>query len=205
MADFDIAFEKTMGHEGGYVDDPDDAGGETYRGISRRYNPTWKGWDIIDDCKKYDFNIKTCLKMKGNLIDSLVKDFYKDRYWNPFWGDEIDSQLIANEMFDTAVNMGVSRAVRFLQQSLNYMNRNGKLYSDIVEDGIFGENTLRAYKSLPNKDYPILCKMMNVLQGKHYMEYMSKSPIQEKYARGWFDRVDISKDTMDHVIELNGG
>jgi lysozyme family protein len=131
--------------------------------------------------------------MKGTMIDDLVISFYKDRYWNPWWGDDIDDQDIANEMFDTSVNMGVSRAIEFLQKSLNYLNRNGKIYADIVEDGAFGKNTFRAYNSLPKKDRDVLYKMMNVLQGMHYMNYMSKSPIQEKYARGWFNRVDFIK------------
>lgn len=193
MADFEKSFYITMGHEGGYVNDPDDAGGETYRGISRRYNPNWNGWSIIDDCKRFDFGVQQCLDMKGNVIEKSVMNFYKSRYWNPWWGDEIDSQEIANEMFDTSVNMGVGRAVKFLQQSLNYLNRNGRLYSDIVEDGVFGENTFRAYNSLPKRDLPVLYKMMNVLQGMHYMNYMSRSPIQEKYARGWFKRVELRK------------
>lgn len=193
MADFKIAFNKTMGHEGGYGNDPDDVGGETYRGISRRYNPSWSGWDIIDDCKRFDFKIEECLTMKGNIMDDLVEEFYKDRYWNPFWGDEISNQDIANEMFDTGVNMGVHRAVKFLQQALNYLNRNGKIYADIVEDGDFGKNTMRAFNSLPTRDHNILYKMMNVLQGMHYMEYMSDSPTQEKFARGWFNRVEFKK------------
>ena len=193
MANFDEAFEITMGHEGGYVHDPDDVGGETYRGISRRYNPSWAGWEVIDDCKRFEFGLKECLRMKGTLIDDLVKDFYKDKYWDPFWGDSIDNQLIANELFDTGVNMGVGRAVKFLQKSLNYLNRNGRIYSDIVEDGDFGENTERALRSLPERDHKLLFKMMNVLQGMHYMNYMSKSPTQEKYARGWFKRVRFEK------------
>jgi lysozyme family protein len=193
MAIFKIAFDKTSMHEGGYSNDPDDVGGETYRGISRKYNPLWRGWDIIDDCKRFEFSIEECLAMKGTMIDDLVISFYKDRYWNPWWGDDIDDQDIANEMFDTSVNMGVSRAIEFLQKSLNYLNRNGKIYADIVEDGAFGKNTFRAYNSLPKKDRDVLYKMMNVLQGMHYMNYMSKSPIQEKYARGWFNRVDFIK------------
>ena len=193
MAEFKTAFYITSGHEGGYSNDPDDAGGETYKGISRRYNPSWGGWEVIDDCKRFDFGIQECLDMKGNMIEDLVFKFYKDRYWNPWWGDEIDNQEIANELFDTSVNMGVYRAVKFLQQSLNYLNRNGRLYSDIVEDGAFGENTMRAYRSLPMKDHDTLLKMMNVLQGMHYMNYMSRSPIQEKYARGWFNRVEFKK------------
>ena len=47
MAEFKKAYDKTMGHEGGYVHDPDDAGGETYKGISRRYHPGWEGWKVV--------------------------------------------------------------------------------------------------------------------------------------------------------------
>lgn len=181
MANFKEAFDKTMIHEGGYSNDPDDVGGETYRGIARKFNPNWEGWKIID-AKGID----------KKLLDPLVENLYKEKYWNPFLGDELD-QIIANEMFDTAVNMGVGRAVKFLQRSLNLLNRNGKLYSDIVEDGDFGNNTMRAYNSLPKKDLFILFNMMNVLQGMHYIEYMTKSPTQEKFARGWFNRVEIKK------------
>ena len=52
MANFDEEFKKVIVVEGGYVDDPDDSGGETYLGISRRYNPDSKMWNIIDDIKK---------------------------------------------------------------------------------------------------------------------------------------------------------
>ena len=193
MANFEESFYKTMGHEGGYVNDPDDAGGETYKGISRKYNPTWNGWILIDDCKKFDFSMEQCIEMKWDNMENLVLDFYKKKYWNPWWGDKIDDQTIANEMFDTSVNIGISRAVKFLQKSLNCLNRNGKLYSDIIEDGDFGQNTFQAYKSLPTKDHEILFKMMNVLQGMHYINYMTKSPAQEKYARGWFKRVGFIK------------
>ena len=43
-----------MEHEGGYVDDRDDRGGETYRGISRNNFPDWKGWKKIDGFKPVD-------------------------------------------------------------------------------------------------------------------------------------------------------
>ena len=48
MANFIKSYEITCKHEGGYSFDPDDAGGETYKGISRRFNPQWSGWKIID-------------------------------------------------------------------------------------------------------------------------------------------------------------
>ena len=52
MADFHKALKRTAKYEGGYVNDPADAGGETYKGISRRANPKWDGWQLIDAHKK---------------------------------------------------------------------------------------------------------------------------------------------------------
>lgn len=185
MAYFDEAFDITMGHEGGYVHDPDDAGGETYRGIARRYHPSWSGWNVIDDTKpNLDFD----------ELDPYVREFYEAHFWDRLRLDEFDDQDVANEMFDTAVNMGVSRAGKFLQECLNYLNRNGSLFKDLVVDGKIGRASLAALNEIEsNRDTDVLLIMLNVCQGRHYMSYMRKSPTQEKYARGWFNRVQLSK------------
>lgn len=194
MGNFDEAFEKTAAIEGGYVFDPDDAGGETYKGISRRFNPSWKGWDRIDELKRANSRKKKFDKVfeqDGSIQDEVLL-FYKEAYWDKFWGNEIPVQEIAEELFDTGVNMGVRRAVGFLQEGLNLLNRNQRNYTDIVEDGLFGKNTLKvlmAYLEIDEISY--LLKVMNILQGMHYIEYMRKSPTQEKYARGWLKRVKI--------------
>jgi lysozyme family protein len=190
MADFDKAYGITMAHEGGYVDDPDDAGGETYKGISRQYNPSWMGWDIIDEYEDDD-DFPQCLDDDYELQD-WVEEFYKEHYWDVNRLDEIDSQMIATEMFDTGVNMGVRRAAKFLQTALNYLNRNERNYRDLVVDGIIGPATFNALDYvLGHGDEDILMTIMNVLQGQHYLNYMTKSPTQEKYARGWFKRVAL--------------
>lgn len=195
MARFDEAFEKTAAIEGGYVFDPDDAGGETYKGISRRFNPSWRGWDIIDEVKKANRRKRKfdTIFENNKKLQKEVRAFYRQLYWDRFWGDQIPVQEIAEELFDTGVNMGVHRAVRFLQESLNLLNRNQKNYADIVEDGVFGKTTLKTLETyLAIDDVSYLLKVMNVLQGMHYIEYMRRSPTQEKYARGWLKRVKIS-------------
>lgn len=70
-----------------------------------------------------------------------MKAFYKENYWDKFLGDEINSQEIADEIFDTSVNMGVERAVKFLQKALNYLNRDELLYLNLVVDGSIENNT----------------------------------------------------------------
>ena len=127
-------------------------------------------------------------------LQVLVKRLYRELFWNPLLGDEIDRQEIADELFDTAVNMGKSRAVKFLQASLNALNRNGKLYSDLVVDGRMGSMTLMAITFYLRSDtVDLLLKLVNVLQGAHYIRRMKQSPVQEKFARGWFKRVSIDR------------
>ena len=196
MAEFKEAYDKTMGHEGGYVHDPQDVGGETYKGVARAYNPGWYGWSMIDEEKgRADF--PNCLRRDEELKDA-VYDFYKDKYWDVNLLDSFP-QAIANEMFDTGVNMGIGRAAKFLQESLNYLNRNESLFNDLVVDGDIGSATMKALSKVVHvtrqlkNDEHILLTMLNVCQGRHYMKYMTKSQIQEKYARGWFRRVTFSK------------
>ena len=192
MADFNKAYNKTMGHEGGYAFDPDDVGGETYKGVARHYHPDWKGWVLIDKKKQWQ-DFPDCLRLDDDL-NHEVMSFYKKHYWDVNKCDFILYQSIAEELLDTSVNMGVKRAGKFLQKSLNCLNRNQSSYTDIKVDGYIGTKTLmsiNAYLGQSNSSY--LLKMMNVLQGHHYMEYMKKDPTQEKFAYGWFNRVEIKK------------
>lgn len=125
MATFNDAYDKLLINEGGYVDDPDDAGGETYKGISRKNNPTWGGWKIIDNLKRTNPNgFKKALD-KNKTLQTKVRDLYKLKYWNIFELDDIPSQDIAEQMFDAAVNCGVQRAIIFAQCVLG-MSATGK-------------------------------------------------------------------------------
>lgn len=145
MADFKIALKKVLAAEGGYVDDPDDSGGETFAGVSRKNNKNWKGWEIIDDIKK-TFNLPYAIKSFNNILFTndklmeLVGEVYKTNYWDPIQLDLIPSQRIANEMFDTAVNMGVGIAIK-----LAYEVTGVKPVSTKMTDELFDE--LRKIKS----------------------------------------------------------
>ena len=188
MAKFVSAFSRTMQFEGGYSNDPLDKGGETFRGISRRFNPSWLGWKVVDQKKK---DVKALLK--DTKLDQLVSEFYKTNYWDVFEADNISDQKVAEELFDTGVNLGIQRAGTFLQQSLNALNRNGTLFPDLVVDGRHGPKSASALgRILGSGDGEIVWKILSVLKGNHYLEYMKQSPEQEAYARGWFKRVFAS-------------
>ncbi len=72
--------------------------------------------------------------------------------------------------------------------------RNGTSYDDIKVDGDIGSRTLAAMdRLLTLGDESTLLKVLNLLQGAHYIDFMRRAPVQEKFARGWLNRVDISR------------
>ena len=116
MANFDEEFNKVILCEGGYCNDPDDTGGETYVGISRKYNPTWSGWPIIDAEKKNGLKNITARLKKNKELNNKLKLVYKQKYWDVLDLDDISSQKIAHQLFDTCVNCGKVTAIRIAQQ-----------------------------------------------------------------------------------------
>lgn len=192
MANFDEAFKLTLHFEGKYVNDPADLGGETYCGISRIFHPNWIGWTDVDTSKKKNNNFPKCLDFIKSL-NSSVKNFYYYNFWNSFLGDKLSNQKLANKLFDISVNMGVNRAVKFLQTSLNTLNKNEELYSDLVEDGFFGSLTFKTIELFYDKSrYPDnLVKAITILQGYRYLNNARKSPIQERFMDGWINRLNL--------------
>lgn len=191
MAQFSISYRKTSGHEGGYANHPSDRGGETYRGIARKRWQDWEGWPIVD-------RLKTESDFPQNLeidpdISNLVVKFYHDNFWSQINGDAIQQQEIADELYDTGVNMGTGFSVKILQSSLNILNKNQQLYNDIPEDGKVGQQTLGAISAfLGTRNLELLLKVMNVAQGCKYLTLL-QDPSQEAFALGWFNRVEINK------------
>lgn len=94
-AAFEQAVKSVLSYEGGYLNDPDDPGGETNLGISKRSFPSE---DIA-----------------GMTVDR-AKHIYLEKFWNPIHGNEL-SPSVAFFMLDTAVNLGVHQAVLLLQRA----------------------------------------------------------------------------------------
>ena len=195
MAQFDIAYSKTGKHEGGYSFRATDRGGETYRGISRKFHSEWKGWAIIDRYK--DKPSFPALLDTDELLQNEVRDFYMQGFWNILRLNEITDQDIANELYDTGVNCGNYQAIKFLQRSLNLLNNKQKLYPDITVDGFIGVKTLEAVSKVSSdvslKDALVIC--LNGFQFYHYASLADADKSQEEYFKGWIlKRVNLSAD-----------
>jgi len=185
-----LAIDKLFKNEGKYSNLSGDTGGETYRGISRNYNKSWEGWKIIDEKKNKDdfpYNLDSDIK-----LNNLIQKFYKENYWLKFSGNLIPSQLIANELLDTSVNIGIKTSNEFFQKSLNILNRNQKLYKDLIVDGLIGRKTIKSLIIiLSNKEEELLYKILNIYQGQYYLNITDYNKIYEKFIRGWLSRVKI--------------
>lgn len=185
MADFKSAYAITMAHEGGYANNPNDTGGETWKGIARKKHPDWPGWEIVD---QYKHDIPMNLNSAPGL-QPLVESFYKAKFWDFLKLDQINNQKIANELFDTAVNMGQGVAALFLQRSLNVSNRNGKDYPDLQIDGNIGPVTINAVNNHPRPEQVL--KLLNTLQGAKYIGICEANPSQEIFLNSWLSRVGV--------------
>ncbi|MDH3694419.1 MAG: hypothetical protein OER96_07620 [Gammaproteobacteria bacterium] len=190
MADFNQAYKATLGHEGGYANDPNESGGETYKGISRVHHPNWSGWKRVDAAKEkagFPRSLET-----DTALQTQVRTFYKRYYWDRIQGDHVPDQQIAEEIFDTGINIGLRRAVRFLQEAINLLDRKPPK-DGIAIDGWLGDKTLKALRrNLKHEESNIfVMRLLNILQGNRYVEIMRQKPVQERFARGWLRRVQL--------------
>ena len=190
MADFKKAFERTDAYEGGYANDPDDRGEETFRGISRAFHPGWSGWRYIDEIK----GTLPCAQWNDAMrraTSDMVEAFYRTFFWNTIQGDALPNQEVANLIYDAAVNQSVHPAGCFLQEALNLLNRNGSDYLDLVVDGKIGPRTLAALQvHLRGEKSPaLLLKVVGFLRMEQWVNLMRRKPSQEKFARSWLARI----------------
>ena len=116
LTKFDDIIEVVLHHEGGYVNDPKDPGGETNFGIAKRSHP--------------DVDIK-------NLTKEGAKEIYYQDYWMKNRVPQLPDEL-KHIYFDMCVNQGRGRAVKILQQSANAKG------ADLKVDGGLGPKTLSA-------------------------------------------------------------
>jgi len=135
MSNFDISVSTILKHEGGYVNNPHDKGGETNLGISKRTYPN-------EDIK--------------NMTVARAKQIYRTNYWNPINGDQIKDQNTATAILDTSVLSGPVIAKRLADSAAKKMGY--KSSSEVpAEKGnlfnqFFGRERISFYKMLALKD-----------------------------------------------------
>lgn len=157
-------FERLIGmilqHEGGYVYDPVDPGGETKYGISKRSYP--------------HVDIK-------NLTIEQAKDIYYRDWWLRLRCNEIQDDRIAQKLLDTCINVGAMTGVRILQRALCDVGQ------PVSIDGLIGPQTIGAAH---RADSVQLLAAMRYHQTMHYKRLIERNPKLAKFERGWMARAN---------------
>ncbi len=151
--------------EGGYVNDPHDPGGVTNLGVTIAVWREWTGGAV------------TIADMHG-LTPAKVAPLYRAHYWNAICGDQLPGALAAC-VFDFAVNSGVGRAGRYLQNLVG-----------AVVDGHIGPGTLKAVQ----KFIAAHGQAETVRQYENARRAFYRSlPTFPHFGKGWLNRVDANE------------
>jgi len=167
LASFLDAVELTLENEGGYVNHPSDPGGATNFGISLRFLKTINP-EATED------TIKDLTLLEAGKI-------YIEHFWVANRYCKIESQEVANKVFDMCVNMGQLRANKCLQSAVRAASG-----AELELDGIIGRNTLREVNEASS------CALLAALKVEGAWRYVAlvNADISRKvFLRGWLNRV----------------
>lgn len=159
-AKFRYAVEVVLNHEGGYVNDPADPGGETKYGISKRSYPYL---DITSLTRKQAIEI------------------YRSDWWERYGYNRIKSVDVAAKTFDLAVNMGPAAAHRCLQRALHACGQR-----HVTIDGQIGPQTISACNNVKPK--AMLVAALRAEAAAYYRSLVASKPELKRFEKGWLNR-----------------
>ncbi len=164
MSKFDNAVNDLLDIEGGYVNDPNDSGGETNFGITKRSYP--------------DVDIK-------NLTSADAKMIYLRDFWNKYHYEWFNSAKIGRMVFIMCVVMPPRQAHKILQKAVNLCFDD----ENLVIDGILGQKTFEAVNRI--YDVERLLRGISIFQAFYYKSLIQRKPSQKKYINGWLKRATV--------------
>jgi lysozyme family protein len=164
QSNFETCLKLMLAHEGGFVNHPQDPGGMTNLGVTKRVWEEWVGHEVDE-------------KQMRALTPETVAPLYKRKYWDAVRADE----LVAGVdycVFDVAVNSGPGRAVKFLQSCVG-----------VNADGGFGPATLAAVEKAEEDP----ARLVELYCAKR-LEFLQSLKTFETFGKGWSRRVQEVKD-----------
>lgn len=154
--------------EGGYVNDPLDAGGETNKGI------TYATWKSMFGDQAHDRFL--------HMSDEDWAVIFKKLYWDPIFGDQIHSQRIADVLVDWVWGSGKHYPELDVQDILIHA-----FNEHITEDGNFGPATIAAINEVDEQKLydAIIAKRFDFFKG-----CVATHPTNARFLRGWNNRLN---------------
>ncbi len=152
---------------------PSDAGGRTgYAGITEA------------KAKAHGYELE-------ELTPEIAIAIGKSDFWDIINLDQVAkiSYRIADELFECGYNMGSGVAARFLQRSLNGLNRQQRDYDDLIVDGLLWTMTIKALREFcefrGRDGEAVLYELLNNLQGARYLQLTDAREVNEDFLFGW--------------------
>ena len=155
--------------EGGYVNHPADPGGATNKGVTQK---------VYDDWRRGQGQPPRDVRQ---LVDEEMHAIYETGYWVPPRCPQLASPLDLAQ-FDTAVNMGVGRAVRFLQTAVG-----------TTPDGQYGPGT---QKCVDNCDLDRTLAAYCDTREAFYRDLVARKPSSAVFLKGWLNRLDALRKAL---------
>lgn len=163
MADYKILIPYVLKFEGGYVNDPNDSGGPTNKGVTlNTYRSVYGRAKTINDLK--------------HMTDDQWRHIFKSLYWDKCKADDIADQSIANMLVDFAWHSGVTTAIKKLQKIVG-----------VTSDGICGVQTIGAINS---RYAPETFNLLKAARMKYLQGIVKNKPSQARFMKGWTKRIN---------------
>lgn len=170
MADYKKLIPTVLKWEGGWANDPADAGGPTMKGITLA---TYTAY-----CSKKGLKLPTTQQLK-NISQEEWEEIFKTMYWDRWKADNIKSQSVANLLVDWLWTSGLY-GIKFPQRLLG-----------LQDDGIVGPKTLAAINNYPNQEE--LFKKLWDRRKQHFTSIANSRPSNKKFLKGWLNRLNDFK------------
>jgi len=165
---FETCLALMLAHEGGFVNHPQDPGGMTNLGVTKRVWEEWTGHEVDE-------------KQMRALTPDAVAPLYKRKYWDACRADEL-LDGVDYAVFDVAVNSGVGRAVKLLQSCVG-----------ATPDGGFGSITM----ALTKKAEQDPARLIELYCAKR-LDFLQSLKTFETFGRGWSRRVaEVKKNALE--------
>ena len=184
---FQDAYQLLKKKEGGWVDDKDDRGGETFCGITRKNwgKETQWLWDKLDKCETKESKNKLLDDLE---VDLYIKDFYSRHFWNGKLCDILGNKELACSHFLNFVH-SYSAAVRILQ-----VLANKHAGQSLDTDGVIGPRTRAGVSELNKLDGETIAKVVdeyNDLREKFLIQLAENDESQRQFLAGWLGRDEV--------------
>ncbi|HGT5501227.1 TPA: glycoside hydrolase family 108 protein [Escherichia coli] len=162
-------------HEGGYVNDPNDRGGETNMGITIA---TWRAYAPID------LGIEATSSTLRNMTKEQAEIIYYNHYWEPKGFCKLENTKVALMVYDWTITSG--RAVKQIRKMLHDEYNNRLIVNNIMDDDM-----IHCINAVENQEQ-LLSRIAEIR--KDYYRSLTitngEPNAQIKFLNGWINRVD---------------